>query len=863
MKKLSLLTLLVLTAYFAFAQKKQIDSLRLALSKAKTDTMRYEAIRKLGAAYYLSTPDSAITLGQQAYLLAKKNDWALNQAKSLNGMANAYASLGDYAKSMSFYLKALRIAEELNDQYYMSVVNDNIGATYIEEQDYKKALPYLRLAQKQLNTFALTHKLLFEHKHLRAIIYINTGESYLNMHQADSAEHYLTISYDESRKLHLSDITGSVQRDLGEVQAEKGNKTGALQFFRQAVINTKANDDGEDLSIAYLSTANLYHKYGQQDSAEHYAQKALETAAEGKYEQDVLNAGKVLYTFYDEDHNLLQAYKYFKITTAAKDILYSQDKVKQLLSLDFDEKQRQEDIQAAKTENRNTIRFYVLLAGLTVLLLLVIIFWFANKQRKKAYNLLRSQKQETDIQRTKVEHTLGELKATQTHLIQSYNSISVLSQIGKEITSTLNLDTILNTVYEKVNELMEASVFGIGIFMPEEESIDYRMAIEDGRRYTPYRRKTDNKNQLPVWCIENNKEVFINNVRNEYTNYISEYAEVINARLDDGSKFKSPVSLIYLPLTVEEKVIGIITVQSFREDAYTHHHLDILKTLASYTSAALYNANSFQTLKTTVNELQLTQKQLIQSEKMASLGELTAGIAHEIQNPLNFVNNFSDVSKELMEELKEELDKGNIAGATATSLEVIHNLEKINHHGKRADGIVKGMLEHSRKSTGKKESTNINALADEYYRLSYHGLRAKDKSFNAELIMHLDQSLPKADIIPRDIGRVLLNLYNNALYAVNQKKNTSITDYKPEVVVTTYAENGSVVVKVKDNGNGIPEDLRQKIMQPFFTTKPPGEGTGLGLSLSYDIIVNGHSGSIGFTTNDGEYTEFIVKLPVG
>jgi signal transduction histidine kinase/tetratricopeptide (TPR) repeat protein len=862
MKKLFLLLLLLSTGFCAIAQKRKIDSLRLELRKAPTDTLRYLAAANLSIEYFLSTPDSALIFAQQAYLLAKKNNWEMAQARCFNNMANAYGVLGDYVKAISFYLKAMRIYERTNDFFQMSLVNDNIGATYIEQQDYKKALTYLRLAQNQLNTFALSNKLLLKHKRNRAIIYENTGECYLNMHQADSAVHYLKACYDESIKLNFTDLIGPIQRDLGELEAEKGNKAGALQFFRQAVINTKANDDGEDLSVAYLSIANLYHKYKQQDSAEYYAQKAIEAAAAGKYIQDVLNAGKVLYTFYDEDHNLPQAYKYFKMTTAAKDSLYSQDKVKQLLSLDFDEKQRQEDIEATKTENRNKVRFYVLLAGLAVLLLLVIIFWYANKQRKKAYNLLQRQKQETDLQRTKVEHTLGELNATQTQLIQSYNNVSVLSQIGKEITSTLNLDTILNTVYEKVNELMDASVFGIGIYIPEEESIDYRMAIEDGRRYTPYRRKMDNKNQLPVWCIENNKEVFINNVQKEYSKYISEYAEVNHARLDDGSRFKSPVSLIYLPLTVEEKVIGLITVQSFRENAYTQHHLDILKTLASYTSAALYNANSFETLQITVKELQRTQKQLIQSEKMASLGELTAGIAHEIQNPLNFVNNFSEVNTELIDDMEVEISKGNLTEIKALAHTIKQNERKINAHGKRADSIVKSMLQHSQSGTGTKEPTNINTLADEYMRLAYHGLRSKDKSFNAEMIASFDEKLPYVNVIPQDIGRVLLNLFNNAFYAVSKKQKIAGKDYQPQVSVTVSRENGQVKINVKDNGTGIPDAIKEKIMQPFFTTKPTGEGTGLGLSLTYDMVVKGHGGSIQVNSTENEGSEFVIQLPI-
>jgi two-component system NtrC family sensor kinase len=233
--------------------------------------------------------------------------------------------------------------------------------------------------------------------------------------------------------------------------------------------------------------------------------------------------------------------------------------------------------------------------------------------------------------------------------------------------------------------------------------------------------------------------------------------------------------------------------------------------------------------------LKQTQAQLIQSEKMASLGELTAGIAHEIQNPLNFVNNFSDVNKELLAELKEELDKGRVDEVKAIADDVIANENKINHHGKRADFIVKGMLEHSRTGTGEKQPADLNVLCDEFMKLSYHGLRAKDKNFNAELITHFDDKLPKANVSQQDMGRVMLNLFNNAFYAVSQKQKTAGTDYKPTVTVSTSADKNGLIIKVRDNGNGISDIIKDKIMQPFFTTKPTGEGTGLGLSLSYDM----------------------------
>ncbi|MEP6951701.1 MAG: ATP-binding protein, partial [Ginsengibacter sp.] len=268
-----------------------------------------------------------------------------------------------------------------------------------------------------------------------------------------------------------------------------------------------------------------------------------------------------------------------------------------------------------------------------------------------------------------------------------------------------------------------------------------------------------------------------------------------------------------------------------------------------------------QKIESTLSELKSTQAQLIQSEKMASLGELTAGIAHEIQNPLNFVNNFSELNKELIEELKTEAFAGNNNEVMAIANNISANEEKINHHGRRADAIVKGMLQHSRSSTGLKQPTDINALAGEYLRLSYHGLRAKDKSFNSTFKTDFDPAIEKINIIPQDMGRVLLNLYNNAFYAVSEKKNKLNEGYEPTVSVSTKKVGRKVEIRVKDNGNGIPQKVLDKIFQPFFTTKPTGEGTGLGLSLSYDIIKT-HGGEIKVDTKENEGTAFTIVLPV-
>ncbi len=266
-------------------------------------------------------------------------------------------------------------------------------------------------------------------------------------------------------------------------------------------------------------------------------------------------------------------------------------------------------------------------------------------------------------------------------------------------------------------------------------------------------------------------------------------------------------------------------------------------------------------LTKSLEELKAAQAQLIQSEKMASLGELTAGIAHEIQNPLNFVNNFSDVSTELVDEMNMEMEKGNLEEARQLAADLKQNLEKINHHGKRAGDIVKGMLQHSRSSSGVKELTDINALADEYLRLAYHGLRAKDKRFNAATKTDYDETIGLIKIIPQDIGRVILNLITNAFYTVTEKKKTSQEGYEPVVAVSTGKTGDLIELRVKDNGNGVSPKVLDKIFQPFFTTKPTGQGTGLGLSLSYDIV-KAHGGELKVETKEGEGSVFIIVLPV-
>jgi signal transduction histidine kinase len=436
----------------------------------------------------------------------------------------------------------------------------------------------------------------------------------------------------------------------------------------------------------------------------------------------------------------------------------------------------------------------------------------------------------------------------------------LLSEIGRELTSSLDFDTIFYRLYERVNELMDASVFGVGLYHAQSQEIEYRLAVENGKRYAPYKRDARDKNQFPVWCVENRKTVFINNVATEYSKYITSYAEQ-HKELEDGTVSKSPVSLMYLPLMVKDRVLGVITVQSFERDAYTDYHLNLLENLASYTSIALDNADAYRNLKA-------AQEQLVVQEKLASLGALTAGIAHEIKNPLNFVNNFADLSKDLMGELREEIEKHrtSIPADDYDNIEGLlddlgKNASKVNEHGKRADSIVRSMLLHSRGQRGERIPTDINALLEEYVNLSYHGMRAQDAGFNVTLERDYSREIGKIQIVPQDMSRVFLNILNNACYAVRDKTKKATNGYKPTVRVATTVSGDYVEVKIRDNGMGIPDDVRDKIFNPFFTTKPSGQGTGLGLSISHDIVVQEHGGQLAVETEPGEFTEFTIRLP--
>ena len=442
----------------------------------------------------------------------------------------------------------------------------------------------------------------------------------------------------------------------------------------------------------------------------------------------------------------------------------------------------------------------------------------------------------------------------------------VRAEIASMRTST-DLERITPIIW---NELTTLGVPFIrcGVFIMDEENqqIQTMLSTAEGKAIASFQLTYENseplKELLPHWRkMEIYLESWDEKTFIESTKLLLQRGAISSPETYATEHPPTNLHLHFLPFLQGMLYVG-------NETALNKDELQLVQNLADAFSIAYARYEDFNKLESakeqieiTLKDLKATQSLLIQSEKMASLGELTAGIAHEIQNPLNFVNNFSEVSTELVDEMNEEIQKGNFEDAQQIAADLKENLSKINHHGKRAGDIVRGMLQHSRSSRGSKEPTDINALADEYLRLAYHGLRAKDKSFNATMDNDFDPSIGLVNIIPQDIGRVILNLITNAFYAVNEKKKREAANYEPTVSINTTQSAKNILISVRDNGNGIPKNILDKIFQPFFTTKPTGQGTGLGLSLSYDIV-KAHGGELKVETKEGEGSEFIIQIPV-
>jgi signal transduction histidine kinase len=739
-----------------------------------------------------------------------------------------FDQLSDYPKSLEYYLKALHAAEQSNDLAVNVHIWRNLGTFYANLGDQDKALQYLQEASQ-------ANKLLGSNN-IESSLQQSLGESYrLTGKYREAIEAYKLSNQLTTR----ADFLFINESNLADVYTRMDSLPQAFAYGFNSLNAARKASDSSAMAWVYgvLSRASL--KSNRADSAIYYAKLGLTCAQQSHTLEFLRDNNLALANAYAAKKDFGNAYPYHLQYITYRDSMLSGEvrNKTSLLTYNSQLSKKEVEIGALGQQKKDQQKIlYSIAAVLLLILLSAILLWRNNRQKQKANTLLQKQKEEIDSKASNVE---------------------LLGEIGRKITSSLSVETIISTAYDNVNSLMNASVFGIGIYHDDTKALQFPATYENGQALPAYSISLNQKKWFAVLCFNRKEEFIIGDLENEYRDYMQHMPNRVYSNL--------PASLIYLPLKVKDKILGVVTVQSFQQHAYSEYHLFMLRNIAIYAAIALENAESYKKLNLTINSLKQTQTQLVQAEKMASLGQLTAGIAHEIQNPLNFVNNFSEVNKEMLEELKAERIKPKADRDEALEDEIINdvmaNEEKINYHGKRADAIVKGMLQHSRSSSGKKEPTDINALADEYLRLTYHGLRAKDKSFNAAFETNFDEAIGKINIVPQDIGRVIMNLLTNAFYVVDEKKKSGVDGYEPTVTISTKKIDDKVFISVTDNGNGIPQNIVDKIFQPFFTTKPTGQGTGLGLSLSYDIL-KAHGGEIKVETKEEMGTTFIIQLPV-
>lgn len=757
------------------------------------------------------------------YLLLA-NNYAINYS-------NYPAAMECLVKAKAGEEKAVAAGEQPNTSDLAVLVYNGFGTLYLLLGDYDKALANFKTAEELVTKAGADIRL--------TDLPNGMGEVYRLTGKYPEA----LAAYNRGLLPENSPVTMEVyESNMADVYVRMNNLPMAFHHGFAALKIGKEMQDDFGLTWTNSVLARAYLKKQMPDSSIYHAQQGLGLGTKVGTIEFIRDNALALSQAYAFKKDFTNAYKYHLQYVSANDSMLSAEVKNRTAVLEYSSDLEKKQAQITQLNQQKKIQQNFLYSSIVVLVLILItagLLLRNNRQKQKANKLLQQQRDEID-------QKAHELEA-------SYNNVELLGEIGRKITSSLSVEKIIGTVYTNVNTLMDANVFGIGIYNEAKQQIEFPATYEEGQVLSFYTNSIHDQNRFAAVCLNSGKEINMGNMNAEYSKYINEIATP-----HAGGQ---PVSLIFLPLIFKDKKLGVITVQSFKENAYSDYQLYMLRNIAVYTAIALENAESYAELNNTVERLKSAQAQLIQSEKMASLGELTAGIAHEIQNPLNFVNNFSEVNTELIDELTAELQEGNIAEAKAIAGNLRENEKRIMQHGKRADVIVKGMLQHSRKETGAKEQTDINGLCDEYLKLSYHGLRARDNSFNVIMETHFDEKLKPAAVIPQDIGRVLLNIYNNAFYAVQEKKKTAGSGFEPVVSVRTEMSGNQIRIYIRDNGTGIPQKVADKIFQPFFTTKPTGQGTGLGLSLSYDII-KAHGGEIKVETKEGEGSLFVVSLPV-
>jgi two-component system NtrC family sensor kinase len=783
MKKIVFSVFLILLQNFCFGQTMMLDSLKLELKNAKSDTTKLKIYLALGKA---SDKKNKLMYAEPALQLVDKlllNELNKRERKKLIEQEQALLSL------IGIYYRRSSPAE------------------------WDKAMTYL---QSRLQAIEKTG----DQKRTAAFLYEMARISVNEKKDSVLFRTYMLRSISVAKVIKDSALIVEGNSFLTAVYWSAGNFSNALNAVQSSITICRQLGYEKGLAESHRLMAGIYEELGEEEQALENFQISLDIATKTRDTIELSTTLQAMGNFYSRKKNIDKALEFYK----------------RLLAI----------INIYKIPNYSPGTVLMLIGNV----------YSENSDYKKALHYfeesLKQYEAEKDYERISI----------------SLFSIGIMYNKKEDFEKAIEYNTRAIQVTDSLNDPNQIKSYQIYLLAKDYYGLkNYAMAKElNDKAMVDFKRDWFDINgrvEMELLAMQ------IDSARGDGFGAFSHYKEYI--RIKDklkGDEIKKETLKIRFKSEMEKE-----KAEQEKKDAIAKRTRNLqyaaigaMMLLGIFLFYGYIQKNKDnKKIQRAYSELKATQSQLIQSEKMASLGELTAGIAHEIQNPLNFVNNFSELSVELAQELKVERNKEK--GKRDNDLEndllndLISNQEKINYHGKRASNIVKGMLEHSRTSTGQRELTDINTLCDEYLRLAYHGLRAREKSFNATLKTYFDESIDNINIIPQDMGRVMLNLITNAFYVVNEKSQQNIAGYEPTVELRTKKEGNKVMISIKDNGNGIPQKILDKIFHPFFTTKPTGQGTGLGLSLSYDIV-KAHGGELKVETKEGEGSEFMIVLPV-
>lgn len=778
-----------------YAQNNTIDSLTKVLQSTKEDTTRINTLNWLAYQLRNNDPDSAVYFANKAFELATKTNYKLGVATSFLWKGVAIMNLGAYDEALKNSMEALK-------------TYDAIIATNTREGNPSAASEALNLKSKAYNNIGVIYR---QQGNYEEALKYNFASLKIRKDIDDKAG--IATSYSNIGLIYYDqgNSTLSLKYDLASLKIRKeiGNKRGMADCYNNIGLVYDDLGNYPEALKSYLASLKIKEELGDKAGcAISYGNIGIIHGNLGNYIEALNNHFKALKIEEEigDKSSIARSYNNIAVIYIYQKS-YSEALKSQLTCLKITQ----------EIGDKSGIAEAYFNIG--------VIYGDLGNYDKALMNYVIALKLQEEIgNKAGMTEAYVEMGNVYTKQKKSATALDYLSKglaLAKEIGNIAHIQNAYRN-----------------LVVLDSTQQNFEQALEHYKLYITYHDSLFNE--------ENTKKIVQSQMQYEFDKKEAVTKAEQDKKDADAQRIKNQQYFAIAALVIIVLAVIIIAIIQYKSNQHKR-------------KANLLLQEEKRKVESALLELKATQVQLIQQEKMASLGELTAGIAHEIQNPLNFVNNFSELNMELIADLKDEIGRGDMEEVKAIADNIDLNSEKINHHGKRAEAIVKGMLQHSRQTTGTKEITDINALADEYLRLAYHGLRAKDKNFNAEITTHFDETIGSINIIPQDIGRVILNLLNNAFYAVNEKSKLGIDGYKPIVTLSTKNNRDKIVFTVKDNGNGIPQKILDKIFQPFFTTKPTGQGTGLGLSLSYDII-KAHGGELKVETKEGEETTFIITL---